>query len=234
MHPAVLALVAAGLVGVTAPPAEGTTPPAPAEADANAVFGVCAQQGPLIGGDVLARLLVATPPASQVVGLTARSAGATIREVEIPYYGWQFVAGPDGVTAEVEGVPDPVDHFWFWIALDDVQAAEVTVEIEATLLDGTLVRHVQEPQSATDHPLVRIPVDPSMLAGPPAGARPPTPLTGREPCRIGDYPASTTERPVTRLPVSAGDDDLPAGILVGFGVALLGIGFLVGRTTGRR
>lgn len=205
----------------------GATPgedkPLPDTVEVEEIFGACANQGPVISGQLLTRINIAAPLWSEVTNISVRADGARVKEIEIPYYDWLTRRDGEGVVSSGPAVKRK--SFWLWVALDKVAetATEVEIRIEAKLADGGRVSHGGE---GSKLPAFRIPVTPELLANAPkadpsAPADAPeaaleTPLNGRTPCRIGE--------PTAEL---AGTSPLPligtglAGILLGAAGAFL-------------
>lgn len=159
-------------------------------------YGACADQGPVISGDLLSRLNLAVEPDAEVRVISVTATGARVKEIEIPYYDWTTRAQGQGVTAT--GPATPRTGFWLWVAFDqlDEGATQLQVQIDAELADGRMISHGGE---RSDLPAFTIPVTDDLRRtttetaeqpnGPVASGRE-TPLNGRTPCRIGEPPTS--------------------------------------------
>jgi hypothetical protein len=185
-------------------------------------YGACADQGPVISGQLLGRLSIAVPIDGQVTELAVEAAGGRVKEIEIPYYDW--TTRRDGERIVATGPAEPREGFWLWVALDGIVAGteEIEVRIAATLADGTVIRHGGEGSELTSF---RIPVTAEVLAntvtadpdGPQDQTAGETPLNGRTPCRLGEPAAEPGDR--SPLPLIATG---LAGVLLGAAGVLLG------------
>ena len=193
--------------------------PIPYTVSPEETYGACANQAPIISGQLLSRLSIAVPVDGEVTGLVVSAAGARVKEIEVPYYDWTTRRDGDKVTAK--GPAARREGFWIWAAFDQITTgtSQVEIMVEAELADGTTVRHGGDGAKLS---AFRVPVTPDVLAnapkvdpdGPVDSARDATetPLNGRTPCRIGE-PTS----------VSSGSALLPL-IVTGAGGLLLGAG----------
>lgn len=215
--------------GTAAPAPTGSQPtdqPAPLNGEDGAVYGACANQGPVISGQLLLRLTIPTSVGDAVTNVRVEAENARVKEIEIPYHNW--VTSYDGDRASATGTAVK-DGFWLWVALDRVEdtAENVTVKTYATLDDGRTVAldlAAGGQPEAGRFPATVIPVTAEVLANKPkvdpnapADAPEPsreTPLNGRIPCRIGEAELAT-ERSVWPF-AAAGVGGILLGALLTF------------------
>jgi hypothetical protein len=200
---------------------EPTEQPAPLTMEGDDAYGACANQAPVISGQLLVRTMIAAGPADQVVELKVTAENARVKEIEVPYHDW--TVRYDGAEASASGPAAQRPAFWFWVALDQVDpdSTSIVVKSYATLEDGRVIAHdltgAGQPADGR-FAATEIPVTPEILANesvrdPDAPADAPeaareTPLNGRTPCRIGEAPSDP-------------DSDSRTGLLLGLGGGML-------------
>lgn len=160
------------------------------------IYGACADQGPLLSGQLIVRLNLAVDQSTAITDLRVEADNARVKEIEIPYHAWEIVY--DGDAAKATGPARVKKSFWFWVALDQIdQSAErVIIKSFATTDTGKTIAHdvvdgLNEPgrYGATIIPLdenfkpVELPRDPSAPADAPEPPRE-TPAGGRVACLV--------------------------------------------------
>jgi len=191
--------------------------------EGGAIYGACAEQGPLISGQLLVRLNLAVNVGSAVVNLRVEAENARVKEIELPYHGWVVTYDEDRALAK--GPERAKDSFWFWVALDRIDdgAERIIVKSYGETADGRTIAHdvvdgANTPgrHAATLIPLnedfkpVELPRDPAAPADAPDAPRE-TPVGGRTPCMVDGPFEKAGNGPFGGI----------AGILLGGGVGAL-------------
>lgn len=186
------------------------------------IYGACADQGPLISGQLLVRLNIAVDQSTTITDLRVEAENARVKEIELPYHAWDITY--DENAAKASGPGRAKKSFWFWVALDriDENAERVIVKSFATTDAGKSIAHdvvdgMNTPgrYGATIIPLdenfkpVELPRDPAAPADAPDAPRE-TPAGGRVPCLV-DGPLEEADN---------GTFGGVAGVLLGGGVGV--------------